>query len=179
MWRAGISLILVVSMAFAFSVYLGMFKIRQYSIRQDVKNLIKNGAPDSLKYDFYLDELESDPAGVTWIHSKEFRYKGEMYDILDQSTVNGRVLLHCIHDVKESGLFAELDRMVNFQLSANSHQHHHQNQLLKWFHNLYLLTLRDLRFQKPDNLDSTFPVYLFFTLEFHFTPPTPPPKQLV
>lgn len=179
MFRAVVSLFLVVSMAFAFSGYLATFKIRQYQVRKEMKHLIKTGAPDSLKYDFYLDELEADPSNMTWIHSREFRFHGEMYDILDRQEVNGRMLLHCIHDVKESGLFAELDRMVNLQMNGSSQQQRHQNQLLKWFHNLYVSSQTNHFIAAAGVEQPQFPVYQLYLPERFVSLSTPPPELLV
>lgn len=179
MFRAVLSLFLVVSMAFAFSAYLTSFKIRQYQVRKEMKQLIKTGAPDSLKYDFYLDELEADPSAITWIHSKEFRYHGEMYDIIERQEVNGRVLLKCIHDVKESGLFAELDRMVELQMSGNTQQQHHQNQLLKWFHHLYISTVNEPRLTTNETSSPLNVQYQFYFPEHFISQHTPPPESLI
>jgi len=48
MIRAVVSLLIVVVMGFATTAYLISFKFRQYSIRFEVKELIKNGAVDLL-----------------------------------------------------------------------------------------------------------------------------------
>jgi hypothetical protein len=145
MIRAVISLLLIFSMIFAFTAYLGIFKWQQFKVRKEIKAAIKAGVPDSLKVQFYLDELEANPTQITWIHSKEFRYKGEMYDIVSKQVLNGRVLLSCIHDVKESGLFAALDEMINFQMNADPRQQNSKENWLKLFHSLYF----------NQNIDST------------------------
>jgi len=49
MIRAVVSLLIVVILGFATTAYLVSFKLRQYSIRSAVKELIKNGAPHSLQ----------------------------------------------------------------------------------------------------------------------------------
>lgn len=166
-------------MVFAFSAYLGSFKIRQYQAQKEIKHLIKAGAPDSLHFDFYLDELEANPSQMTWIHSKEFRYKGEMYDILDRHEVDGRVLLHCIHDVKESGLFAELDRMVDLNMQQDPQQKQHQKQLFKLLQSLFLpLSDEDLwALLKSYTLHKTR--YRFSEGHNFSVPSTPPPQRLI
>src|SRR5690606_26779917 len=46
------------------------------------------------------------------IHSGEFRLDGEMYDNLSVREKGDTLYYECIHDVKESGLFARLDQMT-------------------------------------------------------------------
>lgn len=166
-------------MTFALTAYFGSFKIRQHQVRKEMKTLIKAGAPDSLHHYFYLDEIESDPSQITWIHSKEFRYRGEMYDILTSTKENGRVLLHCIHDVKESGLFAELDRMVDKGLNGDPQQ---RNQKLHWhklFHSLFLSdSTSDVPFA-ADVLNQLSSARLSFKLMRGMKPPVPPPQFVV
>ncbi len=179
MIRAVISLVIVVTMGFATTAYLVSFKLRQHSIRSEVKAMIKNGAPDSLRYNFFIDDIENDPE-FTWIHSKEFRYRGDMYDILSKKTTeDGRVLTHCIRDVKESGLFAELDRMVQSGMNGDPQQRNQQQHWHKLFHSLFF-----------SDSDDDSPRIVKFTNQ-HFTlnlctesngkkePPSPPPQMLV
>jgi hypothetical protein len=123
-----------------------------------MKTLLKTGAPDSLHHYFYLDVIEALPEEITWIHSKEFRYRGDMYDILSRTEENGRILLHCIRDVKESGLFAELDRLVNLNMSGNPAQNNEKMLWHKLFHSLF----------SPSN-DLNHPL-LTFKAQKHCTP---------
>ena len=45
------------------------------------------------------------------IHKKEFRYKGEMYDIVREIKTGHTTVFICTHDTKESKLFAGLKRI--------------------------------------------------------------------
>lgn len=44
------------------------------------------------------------------IDKKEFRYRGAMYDIVRESKTGKRTIFICMHDAKESKLFAGLKR---------------------------------------------------------------------
>lgn len=179
MIRVGISLAIVFIMVFAFSGYYASFKWRQYHVRKEIKHLIKVGAPDSLHYDFYLDEIEKDPTQMTWIHSMEFRYRGEMYDIISRSQEGERTLLHCIHDVKESGLFAELDRMVHIQLNGDPKEHNGKQQWAKFYNSLYWASKCSLSMAYADLLSEHQSHYFdAYSFQKH-APPTPPPKILI
>jgi hypothetical protein len=131
------SLILLISMIFGLSAYMGVFKFRQYKVRKEIKALLKNSVPDSLKISFTLAEISADPSQITWMHDKEFRYKNEMYDIVSQTITDKGVVLTCIKDVKESGLFAELDAMLETQMNKDPYHHNSKSQWLKLFQSLY------------------------------------------
>ncbi|MHC1774831.1 MAG: hypothetical protein AB9834_05385 [Lentimicrobium sp.] len=91
--------------------YFIVFKLRQIQIKSEVKRLIKNSVPEEQLVVFSLTPETMHE--FSWIHSKEFRYRGEMYDVVRKVAVSAdKTELYCIHDVKESGLFSHLDRLV-------------------------------------------------------------------
>lgn len=134
------SLILLISMIFGLSGYMGVFKFRQYKVRKEIKALLKNSVPDSLKISFTLAEISADPSQITWMHEKEFRYKNEMYDIISRIITDKGVVLTCIKDVKESGLFAELDATLETQMNKDPYHHNSKSQWLKLFQSLHFQT---------------------------------------
>jgi hypothetical protein len=88
-------------------------------IRKEIKRYIKNQVPD--------DQLvvilhTSETAGeFNWIHSREFRYHGTMYDIVSVNVITNNITeYHCITDHQETVLFKNLNKYVNS--SMNSHK---------------------------------------------------------
>jgi hypothetical protein len=90
------------------------FGFRFHQIKKDIKRQLKQGVPD--------DELEllkiprsfetgADPR-FERIHAREFRYLGRMYDIVRQETRGDTTWYWCIHDFRESALFAQLDGLA-------------------------------------------------------------------
>ena len=73
--------------------------------------MIKAGVPDGeLSVIRHTAENSED---FFWIHSREFRYRGVMYDVVRSEQVSdGATLLHCVTDHQETLLFANLDRMT-------------------------------------------------------------------
>ncbi len=110
--------------------YYAVFKALQYQVRNEVKQRIKQSVPD--------DELVlitvsiADNKSLTWTKpNKEFRYKGEMYDIVSQETKEDMILYYCIHDFKESKLFANLDEHIQRHIADNPKQRKKAENLLK------------------------------------------------
>lgn len=56
-----------------------------------------------------------------WIHSREFKYNGDMYDIVKKQENNDQIILHCINDIKEKKFEEEFQKKVNDN-SANKRQ---------------------------------------------------------
>lgn len=90
-------------------------------IRSEVKQAIKQGISEDQIIQFVLEDLEKFPEHeFSWVHSNEFKYKGEYYDIVRKEKKGASLLLFCIHDVKESGLFAALDNIVAIKMGNHA-----------------------------------------------------------
>ena len=95
-----------------------VFRFQQHQIRKEVKHKIKLGVPQN---ELYLIRISPDNQHlIQWIHSKEFRYKGVMYDVVRKKTIDAKTIeFACINDEQEAKLFAHLDEEIN--KSNNNH----------------------------------------------------------
>lgn len=88
-------------------------------IRKEIKKYIKNQVPDD-----QLVCIRHTPASASefhWIHSREFRYNGTMYDVVTVKVISDNVIeYHCVTDHQETVLFKNLNKYVNS--SMNSHK---------------------------------------------------------
>ncbi len=91
-----------------------VFKLQQTAIRYEVKQQIKAGVPASDLVTLHIAKVweETPNARFEREHSKEFRFDGEMYDIIRSRDEGDTTVYICIHDVKESELFADLERLT-------------------------------------------------------------------
>jgi Rps23 Pro-64 3,4-dihydroxylase Tpa1-like proline 4-hydroxylase len=48
-----------------------------------------------------------------WIHSREFKYNGDMYDIVKKEETDEKLIVHCINDTKEKKLEEEFEKRVH------------------------------------------------------------------
>jgi len=48
-----------------------------------------------------------------WIHSREFKYKGDMYDIVKKDENDKQLIVYCINDTKEKKLEEEFEKKVH------------------------------------------------------------------
>lgn len=117
-----------------------VFSLRVSAARHEMKQRIKAGVPEEdhvlLKIPLALEQTPNS----TFVrkHEREFRYKGEMYDILKKEVHGDTTWYTCIHDVKESGLFKDLDKQVNEFLSTNPEQNRQRAWSFTFFHQQYV-----------------------------------------
>ncbi len=95
-------------------VYM-LFKYEQTLVRKEMKRRIKFGIPENERLLFSIPNwMEETPnKDFKRIHKGEFRYKGEMYDILYAKKDADTTHYIVIHDPKETNLFAKLDEHLN------------------------------------------------------------------
>ncbi|MDP4686739.1 MAG: hypothetical protein NWS53_07555 [Salibacteraceae bacterium] len=91
-----------------------IFKVQQFAVKSEIKQQIKAGIPD---HDLVRIAIANawnteDNDRIEWEHSKEFRFDGEWYDVVRTEAKPDSTIYFCIHDAKESHLFARLDAMT-------------------------------------------------------------------
>jgi hypothetical protein len=113
-----IPILLLLSLSLNGTAYYFLFKLQQDKIRKEIKMMIKAGVPDGeLSIIRHTAENSED---FYWIHSREFRYRGVMYDVVrSEKAADGATLLHCVTDHQETLLFANLDRMTKSQAARH------------------------------------------------------------
>jgi hypothetical protein len=96
------------------------FELSRVSIRKEIKTRIKARITekDLIHLYFSPDQLKN----LTWIKKNEFRFNGQLYDVVHRSIQeNGSVLLKCIDDIKEKVLFATLGETTANRLGTDEH----------------------------------------------------------
>jgi len=121
-----------------------VFSLQIRAARHEIKQRIKAGVPEEdqvlLKIPMALEQTPN--STFVRIHSREFRYKGEMYDILKKEIRGDTTWYTCIHDVKESGIFKDLDKRVTNFLANNPGQKHQSQFAFSFFHQQYVPVLK-------------------------------------
>jgi hypothetical protein len=140
-----ISAILFIVLLTPIVVTYSAFKLRQQKIHKSIKRQIKKGASNRdlvlLKVSFSLEKTPS--SDFQRIHSKEFRYKGEMYDIVEQETRNDTTFYLCIWDKEETALFANLDKLILRAVSSDPFQKQENQKLISFFKLMFCEEIKD------------------------------------
>ena len=82
--------------------YLGMEQADKPSKEEMVELLI-----------FNKEDIQKGKIDFKWIHSREFKYNGDMYDIVKKEESDKQLMVQCINDTKEKKLEEEFEKRVH------------------------------------------------------------------
>jgi len=68
---------------------------------------------------FDKEDILNQKINFRWIHSREFKYNGDMYDIVKNEENENQLILYCINDTKEKKLEEEFEKRVHQNSSEN------------------------------------------------------------
>lgn len=137
---------------------------------------IKKAIPpeDQILWKFSLEDAKTK---LFWEHSKEFEYKGEMYDIIRSQQHGDTIWYWCYWDRKETKLKRELNILIVNRMGPGPQKRNEGRQVLEFFRALYFQvepsTSDPIAFYKRIN---EFSAYKFNLLKREIIPPNPPPE---
>lgn len=170
-----IAILFSIIILFQLTGFLIIFKVKQQTIRKEIKHFIKNGVPQNELITIELNA--SNKMDFDWKHSREFSYKGGMYDVVRTDTIDHKtVLLHCVNDIQEKQLFANLDNMVSQCFSEQSKQANRQVDFSQLLTLKYLLPNLSLSSSRINSLLSQ-PDYLNNPYQSPYIQSSEPPPQ--
>ncbi|MBR9861682.1 hypothetical protein GYB22_13235 [bacterium] len=103
------------------------FKHQQHQIRRAVKHQIIQGIE---KEQLSLIKIHlKDAQQLSWKHSKEFKYRGEMYDVVYRDTTGDTLIYYCWWDNKETALNKQLSLAVTKYFGTNNQNDKQKNKL--------------------------------------------------
>ena len=70
---------------------------------------------------FNKEDIEKGRLDFKWIHSREFKYNGDMYDIVTKEETEKQLIVHVINDTKEKKLEEEFEKRVHKNSTENKH----------------------------------------------------------
>ncbi len=118
------------------------FITSQYSVKREMKIKIKNQLPETelTIITFNIAELSN----INWEdNGKEFWHNGNLYDVVKKVETAGSVTFHCINDMQEKTLFANLEELINRQMNSDAQNN---NTSLKKFQSDYFFIQTELQF---------------------------------
>ncbi len=106
MKRIALYLLLPVLLFNSAGYYL-MFEWRREQIREEMSTALLNRVGKQVVLTI---PDNASPGDFRRIHSREFFYKGSLYDIISESRAGNATVFICVHDKKESRLLAYLEQ---------------------------------------------------------------------
>ena len=122
---------------------------------------------------FNKEDIQKRKIDFKWIHSREFKYNGDMYDIVDKKETEDQLIVHCINDTKEKKLEEEFEKRV--------HKNSLEDKQRPPSSNFSFVSISEpVHNEKPYNLitnECTFSYRLTeFYKSFNLDIPSPPPR---
>lgn len=62
---------------------------------------------------FNKEDIEKGRIDFRWIHSREFKYNGDMYDIVNKEETDDQLIVYVINDTKEKKLEEEFENKIH------------------------------------------------------------------
>jgi hypothetical protein len=62
---------------------------------------------------FNKEDISNNKINFIWIHSHEFKYNGDMYDIVEKLETDEQLIVYCINDTKEKKLEEEFEKKLH------------------------------------------------------------------
>lgn len=93
--------------------------MRQTAIKKSATDRIERALEEGAADHFVFTPAEA-TALLQWEGDNEFRFRGEMYDLIDQKVENGKVHIRCISDKKETSLVKNYRKMTSDDFGGSS-----------------------------------------------------------
>ena len=156
-----------------------LFQVQQQQLKRQMKRAIKAGVPDAElhRIAFAASRHLRDSERVQWMHEREFRLDGEMYDIVRSEQRGDSIIHHCIRDDEETALFARLDALVREESGSNPAERGKSASLQRLASLLYLPTEACVT-HTPMQLSCAATQPAPAPLHADLRPPDPPPRSI-
>ncbi|WP_452230171.1 MULTISPECIES: hypothetical protein [unclassified Lacinutrix] len=143
-------------------------------VRREVKGKMITGINKNELVLLKFTEAETQTE-IRWEHSKEFEFKGQMYDIVEKHVEGDNTYYWCWWDHEETKLNKQLDRLLTNVLGNIQKRQEKKNQLTDFFKKLFHenqenhLAITSKQEKKHFSYTEGFST-------FYHAPPIPPPR---
>lgn len=143
-------------------------------VRKEVKRMMIKGLDhnDLITFTFTETQVQNE---LKWKHSKEFEYKGNMYDIVTSKKLDGHYTYTCWLDKKETKLNRELAKLFGEKWNKEKTDYQDGTHLTHFVDSLFFNTL------KKSNIQSTYKsklltIYEEGSVDCFYSPISQPPE---
>lgn len=169
-----ISLLLIIAIATLFP--FAYLKMERKAIKKAIKHKIIAGIEKEELVLLVFDKDKVDQQ-VKWKHSKEFQYKGEMYDIVEKEIIGNEIRYWVWWDKEETALNQKLANLVQQNFAQNPYQNNKNQVITHFFKTLYLSEKSIIQLTILKNEINHFTPYKSFISYWQQSPTTPPPQH--
>lgn len=158
-----------------------MLKHEQKTLKRAVKHKVIEGI-DRSELVYMKFSLTDSKAKLDWKHSKEFKYKGEMFDIVEKEIQGDSIAYWLWWDHEETALNQQLNRLLAGlnDYDANSQKDNSKKNIWNFAKKLYSQSSPQTTVEDSESsLNKSQTPYLRNWTSIKLELPNPPPKTLV
>ncbi len=122
---------------------------------------------------FPNDQLDGE---LRWEHSKEFEYRGQMYDVASKFVMGDTTIFYCWWDHEETALNKKLRSLVQLAMGQRQHNQNQQNQLRLFMSTLFYSIPNEWKVYTQIASKGYFAAKLCYWTDVNPSDPTPPPE---
>jgi len=115
---------------------------------------------------------------LRWEHSKEFEYKGQMYDVVETKTTKDSISYWCWWDYEETKLNQELNKIFLGALEADTEREEKQKRLSSFYRSLFFQN-KPVWYYYTSEIDKHKETISYSNIYYNsisFPPPDTPPR---
>ncbi|OQA00028.1 MAG: hypothetical protein BWY70_00826 [Bacteroidetes bacterium ADurb.Bin408] len=146
-------------------------------VRKEIKRKIIAGIDKNELVFLKFSQKEKETL-LKWEHSKEFEYKGEMYDVVESKTMGDTTYFWCWWDHEETKLNKLLSELVKNAWNEKPVNQQSQKRLLAFYNLLFFTESEHTNTIARLASDKAFAYIQMHYLSRPLSPPVPPPKVL-
>jgi hypothetical protein len=166
---------LVSVLTFPFWGTYSFFHFERNKIRKEVDKKIEAGI-DKTQLLVLAFTLEETRTLLTWKHSREFVYQGQMYDIVEQTSAEDSVFYTCYLDDKETRLGLNKEKLIAKALGQDPTRKSQSDKLTNFLKTVFSQDVFAWNPFPPQASDIHFSFFVFHFSFFTQAPPSPPPE---
>ena len=134
-----LSILLVFVFFYSIMGFYLNFQIEQFRIKEEVKEKIISNMPDKELTLIKITSRENDQ--IIWMEEgREFKYEGNMFDVVKIKKNKDTTYYYCVSDVKESKLLVHLDKLVKEQTDNSQSRTNQKKQEINYLLHEILFT---------------------------------------
>ncbi len=175
--RKGFAIFLLIVSLYPYLGTKAILLLRKGVVREQVKERILAGVGQNELAQLRFSN-EAAQSELRWEHSKEFEYKGEMYDVVRSEQRADSVTYWCIHDRAETEINRQLDRLTDQETSKDPQRKAIFTDFFQFLKTLFFDEQPVAKQAAVASFENHFS-YLFSTYLVYPTTDSPPPDGAV
>lgn len=167
-------ILLLLCLAAPLIVTYSWLQLEKYQIKSEVKWRMIEGIDKSELVFLKLSNTEVQNE-LKWKHSREFEYKGEMYDVVEKMVKADSTFYWLWWDHEETALNQRLSDLLAQTVGQSQENKNNHKRLYQFLNTLYFCSTIDWQALIPYSSQDLNTTYLNNYKSFSSNPPTPPP----